>query len=123
MSLPVHLFNKFIVGGDSGVSGDMSLTINSLATNIDEAVSYSIQASFTGAYTGVIQLQASNDIVKGSNAQPTNWTSITDSEADITVALNYMVNVELPSYSWVRLVYTPTGGTGTMVANINAKRR
>lgn len=118
MSEPVHLLNDPIV-----VNGDMSGNINSSPTNLNECVSYSIQAVMTGSPTGTIELQASNDNVKSSAEAPVNWTTITESEADITAAGTYMVNVELPSYSWVRLVYTRTGGNGSMNARINAKRR
>jgi hypothetical protein len=124
MSMPVHLFTLSIVGGTSGVSGDMSAPITSKYTDIDEAVSYSIQAVFTGAPVGTIQLEASNDILLSSAAGPVNWTVIpTTVQAISPTTGNYMVNVELPAYSFVQLVYTPISGTGSMTANINAKRR
>lgn len=118
MSEPVHQFNNAIV-----VNGDMSGNINSDPTNIDSCVSFSVQAVITGTPTGTIELQASNDVVTSSAAGPVNWTTITESEADITSSGTYMVNYELPSYSWVRLVYNRVGGSGTMNARINAKRR
>ena len=123
MSMPVHSFTQDIVGGDSGVSGNMALTITSLHQNIDEQVSFSVQASMTGSPLGVIQLQASNDIVLSSAQVPVNWTTIQESVAAVTGAGTYMVNYSLPSYTWVQLVYNPTSGSGTMYANINGKRR
>jgi hypothetical protein len=122
-AMPVHLGTQDIVGGSSGVSGDMSLTINSLYKNIDEAVSYSVQASMTGSPLGVIQLEASNDIVPSSAQAPVNWTVIQESVAAVTGAGTYMVNYSLPSYTWVRLVYNPTSGSGAMYTNLNTKRR
>lgn len=124
MSMPVHLFNDFIVGGDSGVSGDMSSTITSLPVNIDEAVSYSFQAVMTGTPVGTISLLGSNDTVLSSAAGPVNWTTISDSVSSVTGPGTVLINVELPAYSYVHMVYTPISGTGTMTsAKINAKRR
>ena|ERR1019366_3572742 len=117
MSEPIHMFNFPIVGSTSGVSGDMSGNITSLATNLDETCTYNIQATFTGSPVGSIKVEGSDDPVL------LGYTDITDSIAPITTSGNYMLNVEFPGYSWVRLVYTFTSGTGTLVAKINAKRR
>lgn len=114
MSEPTHLLNNSIV-----TNGDMSADINSTPTEIDEAVTYSIQAVFTGAPVGNMSLQLSNDVLY----PPTNWTTIDESTAAITEAGTYAVNVELPGYSYVRLIYRSTSGTGTLNARINAKRR
>lgn len=115
MSLPIHLFNKPIVGSTSTVSGNMIATITSLAVNIDEVASFSVQAVFTGAPVGNIELQGSNDGV--------NYTLIDLSSASVTGAGSYLINVETPAYSFVQLVYTFGSGTGTMTARINAKRK
>lgn len=118
MSEPVHSINQQIV-----TNGDMSANVNSSPTNIDEVVSYSIQAVFTGTPVGILQLQGSNDNVNIGGTGPTNWTVITDSISGITAAGTYLVNVELPTYSWVRLQYVRTSSVGTINARINAKRR
>jgi len=112
MSEPVHLFNIQIV-----TNGDMSSNITSLSTDIDESVSYCIQATFTGSPVGSIKIQGSND--------PTllGYTDITESITAISAAGSYMINVEFPAYSYVQLVYTRTSGSGTMNAKINGKRR
>ena len=123
MALPVHLGTIDIVGGSSGVSGDMSTLIPSLYKNIDEGVTFSVQASFTGSPVGVVELEASNDVVASSAQNPTNWTIIPKTVTNITEAGTYMVNYDLPGFTWIRLVYTPTSGTGTMYANLNTKRR
>lgn len=115
MSLPVHVLNNSIIA-----DGDMSASINSTPTNINEVVSYCIQAVFTGSPVGSLKIQASNSLLIDSN---TVWTDVDNSSSAVTAAGDYMVNVELPSYSWVRLVYTRISGSGTINARINAKRR
>lgn len=121
MSTPIHLFNRPIVGGNSGVSGNMATNITSIITNLDDTCTYNVQATFTGAPVGSIKLQGTNDpILLG-------WVDITGpgvtTVTPITMAGTYMVNVEFAGYSQVQLVYTATSGTGTLYAQINAKRR
>jgi hypothetical protein len=125
MSEPVHVINKQIVA-----NGDMSTTIseengNSLPIDLDYfgIVSYSVQAVFTGTPTGIIELQGSNDSPVNVGSFPTNWTPISESITNITAAGTYVVNYDLPAYSWVQLVYTPSGGSGTLNARFNGKRR
>ncbi len=109
---PVHVSNQQIV-----TNGDMSGNITSLSTNIDEVVSYCVQATFTGSPVGSIKVQASND--------PTllGYGDVTESIASVTGAGTYILNVEFPSYSYVQLVYTSSSGSGTMNAKLNTKRR
>ena len=95
----------------------MSSDIISLETNIDEAASTCVQATFTGSPVGEIKLQASN------HPAVLGYTDITTSITAISGAGSYMVNSDLPAYSYVRLVYTHTSGTGTLNSFINAKRR
>lgn len=123
MALPVHLGTSDIVGGDSGVSGAMTANITSLYQNLDEGVSFSVQVSYTGSPVGTIQLQASNDVLTSSADSPTNWTPIPQSIATVNGAGNYMLNYDLPAFTWIQLVYTFTSGDGEMYANLNTKRR
>lgn len=118
MSEPVHVQNRPIVGGNSGVSGNMSAaTITSLAGYLDESAGFCIQAVFTGAPVGTIKIQGSNDPVL------LGYTDIPESITSISAAGNYMINVEFPYYSYVQLVYTRASGTGIMYSTINSKRR
>lgn len=112
MSEPVHVSNVRIVTSQS-----MATTITSASANIDEVVSYCVQAKFTGSPVGTIELQGSN------NPALLGYTVIDLSISAVNGAGSYMVNVEFPAYSYVQLVYIPTSGTGTMDAVINTKRR
>lgn len=117
MSEPVHVQNKPIVGGNSGISGSMAASITSLSGYLDESAGFCIQASFTGAPVGSIKIQGSNDpILLG-------YTDIPESVTAVSAAGSYMINVEFPYYSYVQLVYTRASGTGTLYATINSKRR
>lgn len=93
-------------------------------------VNYAIQLVWTGVPEGTLKLQASND--KGRQDKTNggwdtstivNWTDVQDSDQDISGAAgNHVWNVENCGYLWVRVVWTPTAGTGSLtVANMNAK--
>lgn len=112
MSEPVHLFNIQTV-----TNGSMATNITSDAVNIDEAVSYCLQATFTGAPVGSLKLEVSNDPVLLGYGDETSSISAVSGPG------TYVVNVEFPAYSYVRLVYTATSGAGVLNCKINAKRR
>jgi len=116
MSDPFHLSSQYIV-----TNGNMSSSINSLPINLDEGTSYSVHASYTGTPVGTLQLQCSDDYdpVLGTGT----WTIITDSVRGISAAGSYMINVEFPAYSWVRLQYVSISSVGIMNAKLNQKRR
>lgn len=95
----------------------MSDDIISDETNINEAVSYNIQAAFTGVPVGNLVLQGSND------PEVLGWTDITETATGVNGDGTYMVNVEFPVYGNVRLTYTRISGSGILNARINAKRR
>lgn len=108
---------------------DMSIGITSDPIWLGHIANYSIQIVFTGTPVGSFKLQMSND--DGRITQPTiqtqdfgviNYTDIADSNQAISAAGNHAYTVENAGYRWVRLVYTPTSGSGTItVARFNIK--
>ena len=97
------------------VNGDMSTTITSSDTTIKYTDNVGIQAVFTGTPTGTFSVQVSNDQV--------NWDSITFSSAPVAVgaAGSVYMDVNQMSAPYIRLVYTPVSGNGTLNATITAK--
>jgi hypothetical protein len=123
MSLPTHVLNVAIV-----TNGNMTTTIssangNSIPMNLDanDIATFNIQAVFTGAPVGTIELQASDD--NPPSGTPVNWTPITSTITSVSAAGTYSINYDFPGFSWVQLVYIPTSGSGTLNARINGKRR
>ena len=107
-------------------NGNMTTTINSLGIDLNQVVLYSIQAVFTGSPVGTLKLQISNDIVNpiatGTQAvEVVNWTDYTGSSTPVTTSGNFVWNCLDVGYRWVRLVYTPTSGSGTLNATISGK--
>lgn len=84
---------------------------------------YSIQLVFIGTPTGNFKLQASNDLGSINSASESNqdndilnWTDIADSAQAITAGGDHMWTVENAGYNWVRVVWTQTAGTGTLIS-------
>ncbi len=107
---------------DSIVSaGDMSASINSDSTYLDQVVLASIQAVWSGAPVGTIKVQLSNDVGAdlNGNGSVSNWTDVSGSSVSTGGSANSYI-WELPNIGarWVRLVYTRVSGTGTL----NARR-
>ena len=84
---------------------------------------YAIQLVFTGSPVGTFKLQASNDAateIEGNSILSVNplanWTDITGSDQAIAAAGNHMWNVSDTGYSFVRVVYTRTSGSGSLTS-------
>lgn len=112
----------------NGTLPDMVGSFNLRALWLGHICNYSIQLIFTGAPVGTFKLQASNDPGMPDGGQTpqaanvTNWTDITGSPQAISAAGNIMWNVENAGYTFVRVVYTVTSGTGTLTsARANVK--
>ena len=108
-------------------AADASVTVTSSAITLENIFGYAIQVVFTGSPVGSLKLQASCD--QGSNpinasaigAGITNWNDIAGTTVAISSAGLTLYNMDAQYYKWVRIVYTPDSGTGTVSARINSK--
>lgn len=97
----------------------IAVSFNSTPMFVGKVFNYSIMAIVTGgsAPTGTFKLQWSNDLVPSTlngNPPPTNWFDIPSQSQAITADGNYGFNVADAGYTWVRVVWTFTSGTGTV---------
>lgn len=106
-------------------SGSVSLNANATLKPVwlGHIANYSIQLQFTGTPQGNFKLQASNDPGRIDAASGTLqvsdialWTDIADSAQTISAAGDHMWTVENAGYNWVRVVWTQTGGSGTLTS-------
>lgn len=107
---------------------DMVGSFNLRALWLGHICNYSIQIVFTGSPVGAFKLQASDDpgMPDGSPSPQstgvTNWTDITNSSQSVSAAGNIMWDVQNAGYTWVRVAYTVTSGTGSLTsARANVK--
>lgn len=108
---------------ETSLTPDMTSSFNLKAIWLGHISDYSIQLVFTGSPQGNFKLQASNDLGDPAAAgdenkyiNVTNWTDIADSAQTISAAGDHMWTVEHSGYNWVRVVWTQTGGSGTLTS-------
>lgn len=102
---------------------------HSIGVDVRSYSNLSIQAIWTGTPTGTIQVQVSDDIVPASQsgdpaANVVNWSNYTgQSSALAGAAGSTLFQLFNAGYSWVRLNYTFTSGTGSLNAILVEKDR
>lgn len=109
---------------------DMSVEITSEPLWLGHIVNYSLQFVFTGSPSGNFKLQCSNDAgnpnagkeVPPADYEVVNYTDVADSAVTVSGAGNVTYDVQNAGYRWVRFVWTPTSGSGTLTsARFNIK--
>jgi hypothetical protein len=112
-NLPYHLYNINLLTGEN-LSGDL----NSPSININTTRSYAVQFNWTGASSPVGEVS-----VYGSNDDIT-FTQVIDSLSPVLGnSGSCLINVEFPSYGFVKVNYKRTSGSGGVVnCSINGKR-
>lgn len=96
-------------------SEQMDADITSDVHNVDEVISYSIQASWSDGSTpvGAFVLQGSNDGSVFTDIVSSNVSGNTGS---------ILINVEKHAYTYIRLFYDRSSGDGVLLAVINGKK-
>ncbi len=114
----MKLFNQSLITAPQSLSTSFEL----FPIYMGNIVLCSIQLVFTGSPTGTFKLQCTNDpgnpTLPGKVAQSSgvvNWTDIDDSSQNITEGGNHTWNVTDIGYLWLRVVYTATSGTGSLI--------
>lgn len=113
-------------------SGDMSGNITSLPTNIEQISCLSYDIAWTGTPTGTFAVQVSNTYVPSAapgnlRQNAGNWTTIPAANFQGTYptpagsADNGALDLDVTAFSWVRLVYTRSSGTGTLNVMVAGK--
>lgn len=102
----------------------MSGSLVSKAIDLGSIGLGSIQAIYSGAPVGDMEIQLSNDIIAPS-ADPdvaiVNWIPYSGSQVSIVAAGSYLYNISNMGYKWARISYVPTGGTGVLDLTVAEK--
>jgi hypothetical protein len=116
-------------------SQSMTSTITSAPTNIQNLDDVGVQFNFTGAPVGNFRVQVSADYAQdaeGNVQNPGNWVPllftywngsafVTSYDIPTTQGSPYYIDLALLSAPFIREVYTPTSGSGTLSIYITAK--
>jgi len=89
---------------------------------------YAVQVVFTGSPVGVLKVQVSCDVGNPNAPFPhsddsvQNWVDLSGATANISGAGTVLMNLVDAGYSWARLAYIHTSGSGSItVAQLNLK--
>lgn len=101
-------------------------TTNFAAIQANQVYAISAIAIFSDATTGgSFKLQASNDAPSANNLPgaftPTNWIDIPNSSQTVASGASAIIPATTLCYQWVRLVWTRTGGAGTLSIFANSQ--
>jgi hypothetical protein len=101
-------------------------TCTSIGYDVSQSLNIAIQAVLTGSPVGSLAIQASLDEghINAANEATrdddvVNWSTV--STTAISAASTVIVNVPNEAYTFVRLVYTPTSGSGSISARLATK--
>jgi hypothetical protein len=107
-------------------NADMATPVTSAVTNIEFLDDIGIELDWTGSPSGTFAVQVSISYAQDQNGNVTNagnWNAITLSPVPTASGTSgsYYIDIFGISSPWIRFVYTPTSGTGTLNAYICGK--
>lgn len=105
---------------------DGSVDQTSLPALLAHTWGYSIQAIVTDTVAGSLKLQGSCDPVPDANFSAANysvinWTDIADSTQAVSGSGSVSWDMSRSAYSWVRVVYTASSGSGNISIQVFSK--
>jgi hypothetical protein len=112
------------------INQSMATSFNGPPTNINGIPGISYDLAWSGTPTGTFQVQVSNTYAQAPNGTVTNagnWNTLPTSSFTGTYPVpagssgNGFLDVVGTEAAWVRLQYTASGGTGTLVVLAAAK--
>jgi hypothetical protein len=118
-------YEKIISLGDATAS-----PLNSSKIDTRQVYTVSlVMTSSSGSNAGTIKLQGSNDICGfgnvAANFTPTTWvdlpSTIVDGSGTVAAGATVTLVVKQLCYAWLRAVWTPSAGAGTITATVNTQ--
>jgi len=109
-------------------AGNASGNLTSAVTNIQRLDDVGIQVNVaSGTPSGILQVQISADYSQDNNGNVLNaghWVDLNGVSQTLTAGAPSPVYFDMEELSapWIRLVFTHTGGSGTIDAFITAKQ-
>lgn len=103
-----------------------AVTVSSSAVDASQMIKLSVQVAFTDAASaGTLKIQSSNDHNRYSSNlpgtfTPTNWSDISGASVVVAGGATSVIAPIDACYQWIRLVWTRTGGAGTMTATVKS---
>lgn len=101
-------------------AADLSFSQTSNPLFVEDYDRGSIQATFSGSPVGTVSLQISNDQGVNPTSNPAdvkgvvNWTTLPAYTQAISASGSVVWSLEEITWSWARISYTRTSGTGSL---------
>jgi hypothetical protein len=116
----MRVYNEILIN-----AGNAAGNLTSAPLPLEYAFGYAIQCIFTGSVGGTLQLQVSCDAPANASFGyagyvPTNWVNF-GSPVTVTASSNEVFNSINAYYSFVRVVWTNSSGTGNLTVTGNVK--
>jgi len=117
----------YVIGGNSGISGDMSANITSLVTIISNISMMSYSYSWSGVSPiGSVSVQVSNDYTQNSDGSVNNagtWNTLPLSTTPVITGNTGTGAIDFDQLGFyaIRTVYTVSSGTGTLTCQYKGK--
>lgn len=104
-------------------AGDATGTVNSSTVDASQMINVSAQIISTdGANAGTLKMQVSNDHIASGNLPGqftvTNWIDLSGATATVAAGGAKMITTQTLCYQWIRFVWTPSAGAGTITVTI-----
>jgi len=98
----------------------VAVSTNSISLDSSFQMACSVQVVATGTIAGAVKIQYSNDEQK-TFGLPTNWSDVPSATVTLTgtAGVFSIPKTEL-CYNFTRVVFTQSGGTGTVSANYHS---
>lgn len=105
----MKFINKSII-----TAGNMSLvSVASDAILIDQIYGYSLQCTYSGAPSGSLRVQASNDLTNNPD-DVSDWDDVGDSVVAISASGDTFYNLDAQFYKYFRVKYDRLSGSGSL---------
>lgn len=105
---------------------DDSIAWSSSPVPVDQIYTLAAQYVFSAnTSAGTIKLQGSCDAYKQplpiSSQLPVTWADVPSVTASVTAGAPGILSLNVVPYNWVRIVWTPSAGTGILTVNMVVK--
>ncbi len=91
-------------------ASDSSIAHKSVPAEIGDLFQFSVHIAFSGDESGTLKLEASNI----GGVDDDNWILVPNSTVSVSSGEHHMWNITGASYRFIRTVWTPTSGSGTI---------
>lgn len=116
----IHWTETVIPSSTNNMTGTTVLTGTATCLGVQQNISY--QAIWTGTPNGTFSFEVSNDPAD----TPSNWTTLTEPSTFTSgdpagSASSFMFELVQCSFRWIRIKYTNSSSTGTLVVKATIK--